>query len=183
MQARTVALLERTERAVITDVVLEWEGAAPLSADPDPVPDLYDGRPLVVTTRFDPSRPLPKLRVWGRAPGGPVTMNVDFARATVNAGIGTRWARARIASLEQARVHGADPAIVRADVIELAKRFSLATAYTSFVVVADESYAAEGVSRDGEEGTLPQGGTHEPLLLLIGVILCGLGACTLRATR
>ncbi len=183
VQAKTVALLERTERAVITDVVLEWEGAAPLSADPDPVPDLYDGRPLVVTARFDPSRPLPKLRVWGRAPGGPVTMNVDFARATVNAGIGTRWARARIASLEQARVHGADPAIVRADVIELAKRFSLATAYTSFVVVADESYAAEGVSRGGEDGTLPQGGTHEPLLLLIGGILCGLGACTLRATR
>jgi len=183
VQASIVALLERTGRVVITDVVLEWEGAAPLSADPDPVPDLYDGRPLVVTARFDPSRPLPKLRVWGRAPGGPVTMDVDFARAGTDAGIGTRWARARIASLEQARVHGADPAIVRADVVELAKRFSLVTAYTSFVVVADESYAAEGVSREGEDGTLPQGGTSEPLLLAIGVILCGLGAVILRVTR
>jgi Ca-activated chloride channel family protein len=180
VQARTVQLLERTERAVLTDVVLEWEGAAPVSATPDPVPDLYDGRPLVVTARFDPSQPLPKLRVWGRAPGGPVTMDVDFARATPDAGIGTRWARARIAGLEQARVHGADPAIVRADVVELAKRFSLVTAYTSFVVVADESYAAEGVTRDGEDGTLPQGGTDEPLLLLIGVILCVLGIGILR---
>ena len=110
-------------------------------------------------------------------------MNVDFARATTDAGIGTRWARTRIASLEAARVHGIDPAVVRADVIELAKRFSLVTAYTSFVVVADESYAAEGVSREGEDGALPQGGTDEPLLFLIGVILCGLGACILRVTR
>ncbi len=183
VQARTVELLERTERAVMTDVVLEWDGAAPLSADPDPVPDLYDGRPLVVTARFDPSRPIPKLRVWGRTPGGPVTMNVDFALATKDAGIGTRWARAWIASLEAARVHGADPSIVRADVIELAKRFSLVTAYTSFVVVADESFTAGGVSREGDDGALPQCGTEEPLLLLIGVVLCGLSARNLRATR
>lgn len=179
VQSKTVELLERTERAALTDVVLEWEGAAPQDADPDPVPDLYAGRPLVVTARFDPQKPLPKLRVWGRAPGGPVTMDVDFAQASPNAGIGTRWARARIASLERSRVHGADPAVVRADVVELAKRFSLVTPYTSFVVVADESYAGEAVSRDGEDGTLPQGGTEEPLRLLIGLLLSGLGGCIL----
>ena len=181
MQSRTVELLERTERAAITDVALEWDGAAPLSADPDPVPDLYAGRPLVVTARFDPTQPLPKLRVWGRAPGGPVTMDVDFAHAGRDAGIGTRWARARIAGLELSRVHGTDPAVVRADVVELAKRFSLVTAYTSFVVVADESYATEGESRQEQGGELPQGGTEEPLLFAIGVVLCGLGGCILRA--
>jgi Ca-activated chloride channel family protein len=174
VKSKTVDLLTRTERAAITDVALEWEGAPPLDAGPDPVPDLYEGRPLIVTARFDPTKPLPKLRVWGRAPGGPVTMDVDFAQAGANAGIGTRWARARIAGLEQTRVHGADPVVVRADVIDLAKRFSLVTAYTSFVVVADESYAAEGVARDDGDGVLPQGGTEEPLLLIIGVALCAL---------
>jgi Ca-activated chloride channel family protein len=181
VQAKTVELLLRTERAAITDVTLEWEGAPPLDAGPDPVPDLYAGRPLVVTARFDPTGPLPKLRVWGRAPGGPVTMEVDFAKAGANAGIGTRWARARIASLEQSRVHGADPAVVRADVLDLAKRFSLVTAYTSFVVVADESYAAEGGPREREDGALPQGGSEEPLLLVIGAVLFGLGGCILWA--
>jgi Ca-activated chloride channel family protein len=179
VQVKTVDLLTRTERAAITDVTLEWEGAPPLDAGPDPVPDLYEGRPLVVTARFDPAKPLPKLRVWGRAPGGPVTMDVDFARATANAGIGTRWARARIAGLEQARVRGADPVVIRADIIDLAKRFSLVTAYTSFVVVADESYAAEAVAREGEDGVLPQGGTGEPLLLIIGLVLCALSGCLL----
>jgi Ca-activated chloride channel family protein len=181
VQAKTVELLTRTERAAITDVALEWEGAPPLDAGPDPVPDLYAGRPLVVTARFDPTRPLPKLRVWGRAPGGPVTMDVDFAQASRDAGIGTRWARAKIASLELARVHGADPSVVRADVVDLAKRFSLVTAYTSFVVVADESCATEGASENGENGALPQGGTEDPLWLLIGALLSGLGGCILWA--
>ena len=74
----------------------------------------------------------------------------------------------KIASLELARVHGADPAVVRADVVDLAKRFSLVTAYTSFVVVADESCATEGASENGEDGALPQGGTEDPLCSCIG---------------
>jgi len=175
VQSKTSELLDRTARAAITDVALEWEGAPPLSATPDPVPDLYEGRPLVVTAQFDPAKPVPKLRVWGRAPGGPVTMEVDFAKASPNAGIGTRWARAKIASLEDSRVHGADPAVVRADVLELAKRFSLVTAYTSFVVVADESYAVEEDGDVDEDGALPQGGTDEPLLLVIGLVVFAVG--------
>jgi len=175
VQSRTAELLTRTERAAITDVSLEWEGAVPLDAGPDPVPDLYAGQPLVVTARFAPDKPLPKLRVWGRAPGGPVTMDVEFTRAGENAGIGTRWARARIAGLEQSRVHGADPAVVRADIVDLAKRFSLVTTYTSFVVVADESYAADEFDED-DDAFLPQGGTDEPLLLAIGLAFCILGS-------
>jgi len=179
VQSRTVDLLQRTERASITDVALEWEGAPPQDVGPDPVPDLYAGEPLVVTARFDPDKPLPKLRVWGRAPGGPVTMDVSFQTASESSGIGTRWARARIAGLEQSRLAGADPAVVRADVVDLAKRFSLVTAYTSFVVVADEAYAAEA----GAEGQLPQGGTHEPLLLALGIGLCVLGGVLYGASR
>ncbi len=176
VQAKTIDLMSRTERAAITDLSLEWDGAPPLSADPDPVPDLYEGRPLVVTARFDPGKPLPKLRVWGRAPGGPVTMDVDFAAAGANAGIGTRWARARVAALQRSRVRGVDPATVRADVIDLAKRFSLVTSYTSFVVVADDEHVSSDGPCDDEDGDLPQSGSDEPLLLLAGVILFGAGA-------
>jgi hypothetical protein len=57
----------------------------------------------------------------------------------------------------------------------------LVTAYTSFVVVADESYATEGESGGGDGGELPQGGTEEPLLSAIGVVLSGLGGCILLA--
>ena len=172
---KTIALLTRTERAVMTGVTLEWEGGAKVEAEPDPVPDLYAGRPLVVLAKLDPGQVLPKLTVRGRTPRGPVTMQVSLAAAPGGSGIATRWARARVASLEQARVHGADPARIRADVVALAKRFSLVTPYTSFVVVADETFD------DGDdEAELPAGGTLEPLLLAIGVVLTGLGLLAAR---
>jgi Ca-activated chloride channel family protein len=182
IQSRMAALLTRTGQAAVTDIKLEWEGAPPLDATPDPVPDLYAGEPLVVTARFDPDKPLPRLRVWGRAPGGPVTMDVDFRRAASESGIGTRWARAKIAQAEQTLLHGADPKAVRADVVDLAKRFSLLTRYTSFVVVADEEHESSECccNDDGDEGELPQGGTLDPLLLAIGVLLTASGAFYLR---
>jgi len=170
VREKTVALLARTERAVMTDVALEWEGGGAVEAEPDPVPDLYAGRPLVVLAKLDPSRPLPRLRVHGRTPHGPVTMDVELSRAEAGSGIGTRWARARIASLEQGRVHGADPAVVRERVIDLARRFSLVTPYTSFVVVADETEADEA-----EDADLPACGTREPLWLAAGIALVALG--------
>lgn len=180
VEERIGALLTRTERAVLTDVALEWDGAPPLDADPDPVPDLYAGRPIVVTARFDPSKPLPKLRVWGKAPGGPATMEVDFSGARPDAGIGTRWARARVAALERSRVRGADGATVRADVVALAERFSLVTPYTSFVVVAD--VPSESRQDDGD-GDLPQGGTGEPLRLALGIALFAAGGALLAVSR
>ena len=184
IQPRIVGLLSRTGQAAVTDVTLEWDGAPPLDASPDPVPDLYAGEPLVVTARFDPGKPLPRLRVWGRAPGGPVTMEVDFRKAAVDSGIGTRWARAKIAQAEQSLLHGADPKLVRGDVLDLATRFSLVTRYTSFVVVEDEAYELEECccGEDGAEGELPQGGTLDPLLLAIGVLLTVSGAFYLRRT-
>jgi Ca-activated chloride channel family protein len=182
IRPRIVGLLARTGQAAVTDVTLEWEGAPPLDANPDPVPDLYAGEPLVVTARFDPGKPLPRLRVWGRAPGGPVTMDVAFRDAAVNSGIGTRWARAEIARAEQALLHGADPKVVRADVVDLATRFSLVTRYTSFVVVEDDDYASDECccGDDAVDAELPQGGTFDPLLLAIGVLLTASGAFYLR---
>ena len=180
VRTRTIELLERTERAIVTEVALEWDGAPPIDAVPDPVPDLYAGRPLVVIARLDSSLPPPRLRVWGRAPGGPVSMEVELHGAREGSGIGTRWARARVAALESARLRGADPAAVRADVIDIAKRFALVTPYTSFVVVADDEDPGEPAQGDDADGAvLPQGGTHERLLLAIGVALASAGGLLL----
>jgi Ca-activated chloride channel family protein len=99
------------------------------------IPDLYAGRPLTITARLAPGAKIPKLSVWGRARGGPVTIDLPVVEAKDGSGTATRWARARIEALEDSKRTGADPAVVRTDVIELAKRFSLVTAYTSFVVV------------------------------------------------
>jgi Ca-activated chloride channel family protein len=167
--SRTTELLSRSARAVITDVHLEWEGTPPIDATPDPVPDLYAGDPLLITARFAPDGPLPRLRVWGRAPGGPVTMDITFRPVEDGSGIAVRWARARVANAEQRLLHGADAGDIRKEVLDLGLRYSLLTRYTSFVVVADEEHELEEPGLDG--GNLPQGGTYDPLLLVIGVVL------------
>jgi Ca-activated chloride channel family protein len=171
---RMDALLARTERAVIGDVAILGIDAADLDLAGRRIPDLYAGRPLTITARLAPGAVLPRLSVWGRARGGPVTIDLPVVEAKQESGVATRWARARIEALEDSKRSGADPASVRADVIELAKRFSLVTAYTSFVVVEGEGEGEESCGEGLDE--LPAGGTLEPLLLAIGagLTLCGL---------
>ena len=77
-------------------------------------------------------------------------------------------------------MHGADAAQTKEDVVALSKRFSILSPYTSFVVVADDEYE-EGDAED--DGLLPQGGTLEPLLLLIGLVATAAGAVILRSAR
>ena len=41
--------------------------------------------------------------------------------------------------------------------------------------MADDSCAADAGSSEGEDGQLPQGGTDEPLLFVLGLALCAAG--------
>ena len=176
VRARTEALLARTERAVITGVAVEG-GGTPLEIAPDPIPDLYDGKPLVITGRIPKGVEVGRLTLSGTAAGGPVTLDLPLDAASPHAGIGTRWARARAESLEDARRAGADPERVRRDVIDLALRFTLVTPYTSFVVVENESPELEGVEE------LPSCGTLDPLLRDAGAALAIAGLAFLGLWR
>jgi len=163
---RMDALLSRTERAVVGDV--EVLGLDDLDLAGRRIPDLYAGRPLTITAKLPPGRAIPKLSVWGRARGGPVSIDLPVLEAKEGSGTATRWARARIEALEDSKRRGADPAVVRADVVDLAKRFSLVTAYTSFVVVEEESDEEQCECCHSGIDELPAGGTLEPLLLALG---------------
>jgi Ca-activated chloride channel family protein len=57
--------------------------------------------------------------------------------------LATLWARSKIEALEDSRVFGADPDVIRAEVLELALEFSLLTRYTSLVAV-DKSPSRPG---------------------------------------
>jgi Ca-activated chloride channel family protein len=180
VKERIDALLAGTERAVVSDLSVFGIDARDLDLAGRKIPDLYAGRPLTVTAKLPPHKAIPKLTVWGRARGGPVTIDLPIVEAKDGSGTATRWARARIEALEDSKRDGADPATVRADVIDLAKRFSLVSAYTSFVVVENESEEDECECCDLGIDELPAGGTYEPLFLAIGAGLT-LGGLTLLA--
>src|SRR5262249_9496996 len=49
---KTVRFLARLERPVLTDLRLDWRGAPPLDTQPERLPDLFAGEPLLVSMKL-----------------------------------------------------------------------------------------------------------------------------------
>ncbi len=135
----------RIAKPRLTDLRLTWEGVEPSDLEPAPLPDLYAGTPLVVTGRYaEPGRG--KLVVSGRLGRRSFRREiaVDFpARATDDEGIALLWARQRIDALSSRMLDGGHGDLER-QITDLALRFRLVSAYTSFVAVDNQVLNASG---------------------------------------
>ncbi len=193
IEARMNSFLERIDRPVMTDLSLQWEGAAPAEAHPTETypqrfPDLYAGEPLFVSFRIGSSQAVARAVLTGQVAGGPLRIELGVASdAARGSGVATRWARAKVEGLMEDLRHGTDEASVRRQVLDVAERFDLVTRYTSLVAVeefpsADGTWTAHrvaGALPQGSallDGTLPQTGTSGPLLTIVGLSLVLLGA-------
>ena len=117
-----------------------------------------------------------------------LAMEVDRLAPT-DSGVATRWARAKVGSLMDSLQEGADPESVRQSVVNVSLAFHIVTRYTSLVAVEEFTSAFDparpfrvaNTLPKGSQlmGVLPQGGTHRPLLLLVGVALAAAGAAVL----
>ena len=192
---KTDAFLERLDRPVLTDVVLDWRGAPPIETQPADLPDLYAGEPLFVSLRLGLGHPGTRGELRGQTHGGEIRIPIEVGDdGTAESGIAFRWARAKVGSLMESGRDGENSASVRGEVVALAKEFTLVTPWTSLVAV-EERPSVEGLpARRGIPnalpagsqpcgGTLPQGGTLWPLLTGIGVILFGTGVTLLVMLR
>jgi len=179
---RLVVFLDRLRRPVFTGLALDWDGAPPLDARPERIPDLYAGQPLSVALKLDRSSPGTRAVLRGLVANGPFSVDLDILPdAPRGAGVAARWARARIDDLLDARATGRDEAIVRGDVLPLALEFGLVTPYTSLVAIEERptalgpsvpAPAANAIPGSaGDLLALPQGGTLDPLWLRAGVLL------------
>ncbi|MFC2174058.1 VWA domain-containing protein, partial [Acidobacteriota bacterium] len=171
----------RLSQPVMTDVTVAWEGIEPEEIYPSRLPDLYMGEPLVVSVRLKSRRLDGRAVLMGHTFFGDITAALHVnGNAPRGSGVATRWARAKVESLMDSLHEGADPQVVRADVIDVGKSFNLVTKYTSLVAV-EEFATAEGdavpakVANALPAGSklphLPKGGTNGPLHLLIALIL------------
>jgi len=138
---RMDALLRRLERPALTDLNAIWslsDGVGP-EIYPTPLPDLYDGEPVVMTARAP--IPLAALRgtlaVTGRRAGGTWQRRLALANIAPAGGIAALWARAKIDRIEDGLARGADPAEVRSAALEVALAHRLVTRYTSLIAVDD----------------------------------------------
>jgi Ca-activated chloride channel family protein len=133
VQDKMVALFRKVESPAVADIRLELAGAADAELLPAPIPDLYQGEPVVVALR---ARTLPAhVIVRGRSGSTAWERAVPIHTAVDGAGLSTHWARMRIAALLDQRSADATDADVRRAVLEIALAHHLVSRYTSLVAV------------------------------------------------
>jgi Ca-activated chloride channel family protein len=144
--------LQRISHPAMTDVQIDWGTMQVSEVFPHRVPDLFSGRPIVLTGRFAGDSDT-AVRVSGRAAHLPVSVTVpaNLARASSDhTAVPSVWARAKIADLsdESIRHSGTPDAELPERIKRVALDYSLMSAFTAFVAVdsTQRTEGAEGVT-------------------------------------
>jgi len=129
-RAHVDAFFRRIEHPALTDIKIDWGDMDVTDVHPDPIPDLFVGRPVVLTGRFSGSGKA-TVRVADQ------TIEVDLEDSgRRHRAIAPIWARAKIESLCDA---GAPEDPIRA----LALQYGLMSPFTAFLAV-DSSQRTQG---------------------------------------
>jgi Ca-activated chloride channel family protein len=137
--------LRTVRRPAMTDVRVDWGGAGVREVYPAALPDLFVGRPVMISGRIDGEwrRPVTVLGTQYGA-SGPEDRQVrveDVREVTGSAGLGGTalarlWARAKIRALDDAALMGrVDEAAATAEVRRTALDFGLLSRATAFLAV------------------------------------------------
>ena len=133
----------RISHAALTDVEIDWGSMAVSDVYPGRLPDMFVGRPVVVTGKFLGSAGTVTLtgRADDRSYSQAIT-NVDSNEG--NAPVARIWARLRIADLADRQAMSGDPyGEFENSILSTALEHQLMSQYTSFVAV-DTSRRTEG---------------------------------------
>jgi len=127
----------------LADIKIDWGEMEVSDVYPKNIPDLFVGRPIIITGRFK-GRGEAEVKVKGRVAGESQTLsasvNLDGLEGR-QVGISKIWARAKIADLMDSMA--ATGAQVQEDVKQTALTHGLVSAYTAFVAV-DSTRRTEG---------------------------------------
>ena len=140
---------ERIKHPAMTDIEIDWGGMEVSGVYPRQIPDLFVGRPVVLTGRFSGDG-LADIRVTGRCGGETraIALFCDLEDdSATHAGIPSVWARTQIRDLADRMTHAAD-AELPLQIREVAFEYNLMSAYTAFVAVDSKTVTAgeHGVS-------------------------------------
>lgn len=148
---------EKLENPVMTGLSVQGVGANLSEVSPDPLPDLYNGEPIVLAARAGSATGT--LQITGDYAGQPWQVALDLEKAKDGEGIGKLWARRKIASLEAGRAYDSDFASIDRAVEEVALDHHLVSSRTSLVAVDVKVTRPEGeaVARGKLPLNLPAG--------------------------
>lgn len=127
---------DRISHPAMTDLSVNWGGLQVSDVYPERLPDLFVGRPVVLTGRFTGSG-AGVIRVRGKAGGEEqeiaIPVNFDNAAAAHN-GIASVWARMKIADLADRATYEPNAELPQ-QIKQVALEQGLMSAFTAFVAV------------------------------------------------
>jgi len=127
---------ERISHPAMTNIAVNWGGMQVSDVFPSSMPDLFVGRPVIVTGRFSGEVPA-GVAIRGEAGGQvvDVAVPVDLADASsTHAGLPAVWARTKIADLADRSLY-TDGTELPGAIKQVALEYGLMSAYTAFVAV------------------------------------------------
>ena len=142
-------LYKRVEHPALTDLRIDWGGMNVVDVQPNPMPDLYLGRPVMLYGRFKGEAPT-NIRISGRAGerGFETAVAVDPNEPGArHAALPAVWARIKIVGLHDALIGSGDSREISDEIRALSLRYGLLSEFTAFVAVDALSRTA------GEFGT------------------------------
>jgi Ca-activated chloride channel family protein len=135
------AYFERISHPALANVSINWGSMHVTDVYPRKLPELFVGRPIIVTGRFT-GEIGGDVTVSGKAGGEVMHFGLPSEkRVSENPAIATVWARMKIADLENEAIY--EDKDVSMDVRQVALTHGLMSAFTSFVAV-DSTRPTEG---------------------------------------
>lgn len=133
--------IERIRHPAMTDLQLDWGGEAVTDVFPASVPDVFVGRPVVLTGRFKGAK-LAHVALSGKAGGKRIEWEVPASRGESPRGLPSVWARMKIADLSDRALLDRSGELA-GEIKQVALDYGLMSEFTAFVAV-DSSRLTEG---------------------------------------
>lgn len=136
--------MQRISHPALTDIAIDWNGLQVTDVFPKQLPDLFPGRPVIITGKYHGQTPgfiTLSGNVGGKLSGLRVSLKTD---STIQPGLPAVWARHKIAALAEEAIY--QPSSELVDTIrQVALDHNLMSAFTAFVAV-DASRKTDGES-------------------------------------
>jgi len=126
----------RISHPALTDVEIDWGDMQVTDMYPGRIPDLFVGRPVILTGRFkgDSSTTIHvKGKVGDMTQDIPIAVNLEDSAAT-HSGIACVWARKKIETLGSQATYDTNPDLP-GEIRQVALEYGLMSAYTAFIAV------------------------------------------------
>jgi len=134
---------DRISHPALTDVTIDWGGMQVTDIHPNRIPDLFVGRPVILTGRFKGSSTTihVKGKVGDMIQDIPIGVDLEDSAAS-HSGIACVWARKKIETLGSQATYDTNPDLP-GEIKQVALEYGLMSAYTAFIAV-DSSRKTSG---------------------------------------